>query len=376
MAGPTVHIVSFAVPDPPDYGGAIDVYYKIKALSEAGVSVVLHAWTYDNRGPGAELSGFCREIHLYPRQTHWSRAMGTTPYIIASRSDRALERRLLADANPILLEGMHNARLLDRASLRGRRMLLRMHNLEWDYYRELARQTGHPLKKLYYMAEGRRLAITRPVLHHADMLLAISEADRSGLERWFDRVEYLPAFHPYSSLSIPPGLGRFALYHGNLEVAENRRAAEWLMEEVFVNTGFPLVVAGRKPPKGWVEAWRRPGIDIVPDPFEAELSALFSEAQVHVLPTFQATGIKLKLLRALFSGRHVLITPDMAAGSASLAGLCRVAGNAADMRRQIGECWETAVTERETAARREVLQGEFCNAANARRLIQWLYPRH
>ena len=37
-----INIVSFNVPYPPNYGGIIDVYYKIKALREIGCEVVLH----------------------------------------------------------------------------------------------------------------------------------------------------------------------------------------------------------------------------------------------------------------------------------------------------------------------------------------------
>ncbi|MCX6283192.1 MAG: mannosyltransferase, partial [Bacteroidetes bacterium] len=39
-----LHIVSFDIPYPPDYGGVIDVYYKIKTLSEAGVKIHLHCF--------------------------------------------------------------------------------------------------------------------------------------------------------------------------------------------------------------------------------------------------------------------------------------------------------------------------------------------
>ncbi|MEI7802398.1 MAG: mannosyltransferase, partial [Bacteroidota bacterium] len=41
-----LHIISFNVPYPPDYGGVIDVYYKIKALKEAGVKIHLHCYEY------------------------------------------------------------------------------------------------------------------------------------------------------------------------------------------------------------------------------------------------------------------------------------------------------------------------------------------
>ncbi len=37
-----LHIIAFDIPFPPDYGGVIDVYYKIKTLSEAGVRIHLH----------------------------------------------------------------------------------------------------------------------------------------------------------------------------------------------------------------------------------------------------------------------------------------------------------------------------------------------
>ena len=42
-----LHIISFTIPYPPNYGGAIDVFYKIKALHSAGVKVHLHCFSYD-----------------------------------------------------------------------------------------------------------------------------------------------------------------------------------------------------------------------------------------------------------------------------------------------------------------------------------------
>ena len=41
-----LHIISFDVPWPADYGGVIDVFYKVKALHDIGVKVHLHCFTY------------------------------------------------------------------------------------------------------------------------------------------------------------------------------------------------------------------------------------------------------------------------------------------------------------------------------------------
>ena len=45
-SGKDIHIVSFNVPYPADYGGVIDVYYKLKALAALGIRVHLHCYQY------------------------------------------------------------------------------------------------------------------------------------------------------------------------------------------------------------------------------------------------------------------------------------------------------------------------------------------
>ena len=56
-----LHIVSFDVPFPPNYGGVIDVFYKIKALHKLGVKIILHTFDY-GRGKPTELNNYCEEI--------------------------------------------------------------------------------------------------------------------------------------------------------------------------------------------------------------------------------------------------------------------------------------------------------------------------
>ena len=41
-----IHVVSLQVPFPPDYGGVIDIYYKLKALKDAGYEIWLHTFQY------------------------------------------------------------------------------------------------------------------------------------------------------------------------------------------------------------------------------------------------------------------------------------------------------------------------------------------
>ena len=41
-----LHIVCLAQPYPPNYGGAVEMYYKLKALHAAGVKITLHIFLY------------------------------------------------------------------------------------------------------------------------------------------------------------------------------------------------------------------------------------------------------------------------------------------------------------------------------------------
>ena len=67
-----LHIVSFDVPFPPNYGGIIDVFYKIKALSELGVEIYLHAFEYKT-GKSEELEKICKKVYYYPRKTSYNK---------------------------------------------------------------------------------------------------------------------------------------------------------------------------------------------------------------------------------------------------------------------------------------------------------------
>ena len=61
-----LNIVSFDVPYTPNYGGAIDVYYKLKALNKLGVKIILHTYEY-GRGEQKELEKYCANIFYYKR---------------------------------------------------------------------------------------------------------------------------------------------------------------------------------------------------------------------------------------------------------------------------------------------------------------------
>ena len=99
----SLNIVSFDVPFPANYGGVIDVYYKLFWLKQAGVKIHLHCFSY-GRTPSHELEALCEKVYYYDRQIGLSGNFSLKPYTVKSRQSNEMEKNLLANDFPILFE--------------------------------------------------------------------------------------------------------------------------------------------------------------------------------------------------------------------------------------------------------------------------------
>mgnify|MGYP000174575900 CR=1 FL=1 len=226
------HVVSLQVPFPPDYGGVIDIYYKLKALKKMGYETWLHTFQYD-RSRAEQLNEVAARVSYYPRHRSVIRQLSHIPYIVSSRHCSKLLDDLLSDNAPILFEGLHCCAFLSDKRLKDRIKLVRTHNIEHEYYKELSRKTSG-WKKLYYELEAVKLAKYEKILLHADAILAISESDRCYFSSRYPQipVSLLPAFHAYAEVAPAGPKENYILYHGNLSVEENIEAAEYLLRQV------------------------------------------------------------------------------------------------------------------------------------------------
>ena len=364
-----LHIVSFDVPWPANYGGVIDVYYKVKALHDLGVRVHLHCFEY-GRVRAEELALVCETVHFYERHTGKHQLLNSLPYVVVSRRSDELVERLLEDDHPILFEGLHSCYHLGDPRLARRRRFVRTHNVEHDYYEGLANAERGAFKRTYFVNEARKLKKFEPVLSEADGILAISPSDQAYFSQHFRKVKHVPAFHSNDRVSVPEGLGDFCFYHGALGVPENDQAALYLVKEVFAGLPIPLVIAGSGASKELRSAVAKSNSAKLRENIPSEeITALVKAAQVNVLPTFQATGIKLKLLLCLFAGRHVVCNTPMVKDT-GLAELCHVHDDPQRMRLSIQACMaqhcDGAMIERRIA----VMEQRFCNRKNAEAIMR------
>jgi hypothetical protein len=367
-----LHIIAFDVPYPANYGGVIDVFYRVKAFIEAGVKVHLHCFEY-GRGE-QEILKRCHEVKYYKRDMSFAKQLSLMPFIVNTRRSEALVQDLLKDDYPILCEGLHTTAVLLDKRLKNRRIYVRAHNVEHDYYKGLGDTERCGWKRFFYHMEAWKLRRYEPVLKKAAGIFAISQQDVDYFSKHYNNVTLVPGFSAADSVCSETGRGEYVLYHGNLSVRENEEAAKWLIENVFSELDMACVVSGLNPSDKLKKlADKYSNVTLVANPDDAEMIDLLRQAQVNILVTNQPTGLKLKLLNALYNGRFCLVNTEMVRGT-SLESLCVVADEPEQMIAEIKRLMEEDFTDDDIEERDAQMRQLYDNESNAQKIIRAIYP--
>lgn len=367
-----LHIVCLDVPYPADHGGMFDLFYKIVALHKAGTKIILHCFEY-GKGEQDELRKYCSEVYYYKRTTGLRGFSFFLPYIVSSRRSKQLLRNLAVDNAPILLEGTHTTYLAYKNLFPGRTLLLRLHNIEQIYYYHLFKTENNFLRKLYYWRESKSLKkYEEKALKNVSIVLAVSKKDSIKIERQLmpDELFYLPVFLPFQEIKIIKGTGNYCLYHGNLSIAENEQVALWLADKIS-GTKIPIIVAGKNPSEALIKFLRQRNVRLIANPPDDEMFHLIQNAHINIVISFNDTGIKLKLLNALFHGRHCIVNEE-AIPDPEFKNYCTTVSSPQEMREIISALVNKPFTEIGIEERRKFLSNHFNNEMNAKKLSELL----
>jgi len=319
-----IHVVSFNIPYPPDYGGVMDVFYKIATLKQMGAGIILHCFTY-GRSRSRTLEKECLRVYYYRRDLNLFHIFRPDPFIVVSRRSNLLLQHLLADKNPILFEGLHTTSLLDHPALEGRMKMVRTHNIEHLYYRNLAANENNPFRKLFFKSEARKLERYEPILSKASLLLTISPGDTDYFRSRYNNTLFVGPFHPVNKCNAVDGRGDYVLLHGDFSTAENNASARFILSEIAPRWQYKTILAGKRPSEELIRmASHMDHVKVVANPSQTQMNDLISNAQVCLLNASQPTGMKLKLINALCSGRHIVTSEPVVAGT-TLESLCSIA---------------------------------------------------
>ena len=366
-----LNIISFDIPYPANYGGVIDVYYRIKALSDSGINIHLHCFKY-GRDESEQLKKICKKVYYYHRSKSVTNQLSFLPFIVKSRKSSSLLANLRSNNYPVLFEGIHCCSYLNHPALKNRVKVVRAHNIEHHYYKELSIKSNSVIERIYYRIEAAKLKNFEKVYNHADYIASISKNDRNYFQDKYGNTFLLLPGHQNNKVKSLAGQGNFILFHGNLSVEENEEAALFIVKEIASKIDSRFYIAGMNPSDFLKESIRKCGnVFLIENPGADEMQQLIRSAHINLLPTFQSTGFKLKLLNSLYNGRFCLGTPQLTDGT-GLQPLVEVAFNNQDFIKKIDKLLQIDFTNEMIQNRKMVLK-YFDNRQIISVLIDKLY---
>ena len=351
----------------------IDTFYRIKALHSLGIHIHLHCFEY-GRPHSIELESLCETVSYYQRKSGVFQHFSFLPFVVYTRRSNELLESLIKNDYPILFDGLHTTCHINHPLLSNRKKLVRLHNIEHRYYRTLVNYEPNLIKKIYYTVESFKLKRYEKVLENTDCILPLSIIEQDYFKKRYPNSVYLAPFHPFYESESLPGFGDYILYHGDLSVSENAIIAVSLISDIFSNISYPCIIAGKNPPDRILsKASHYSNIRIVSNPDNKEMNRLILNAHINLLPALSSNGFKLKLLFALYTGRHCLIN-SVIADSTSPSSLCHIADSKKETLEKISSLMQERFTEEMILERTKILSENYINLSNGKKLIDNIFP--
>ncbi len=363
-----LHIVCAEMPWPADCGDNIDIQNRLDAFHQNGVLIHLHYFGEEPEKVPRKLKNKCTSVSVYPEKNKGIYLSGKTPAVIHARIDEQLIETLNADNYPILMEGISVTGNLTGIRSENRKICIRVHREGSAYYNRLKKICSNPVKKLYYAAESYLMKKYVKSLPGDCMYACVSRIDARRLsDLGLPDVRFIPAFPSWQTVTAPVGMGNLCLFHGNLSAPENERTALWLLWNIFNKVRIPFVIAGKNPSRRLQKAASfLQHTCLISNPCDQEMNDLIRKAHINILPCLHPknpTGIRQKLLHALFEGRHCVATASMVAGT-DLEDACHIGNSANGMASIISQLYYLPFAEEEITLRKRLLCDRYNNEKN------------
>lgn len=303
-----LHLVSFDVPFPPDYGGASSVFQLLNLLQTNGIHVILHVYTYRDRKVTEKLKELCFRVYEYKRILGFSKQLSFIPYIVNSRNAPELLNNLAADQHPVLFEGIHTTKYLTQLLKYKNNLFLRAHNYESAYYAKLAHFEHSFFRKLYFKLESFRLKPYEALIAaKVKTVFCFTDKDASTFNSFGAKTMIFNPNILNIPLDIKEGRGTYLLIHANLSINDNVHSSLQLIKQIAPGNGINIKVAGKNPTPYLIEEISKyQNVEIIPNPSEKDLITLLQNAHIHLCFSEISEGFKIRVRTVLQYGRFIL----------------------------------------------------------------------
>ena len=296
----TIHIWSMDRLETTSYGCILEVRGQIENALKYDLQVILYAWSKKgllNDNP-MQMEGV--QFHTLARRKFKIYLSKRIPYIVSSRVSKVAKHKSMVQRGTVLVNGPHCSGIYHPKNA-----ILRLHNPEALYYKSLASQSKG-LRSLYFIWESLRLrkwekklakewngevwALTSSDSDYWNQMTPLSNSKVVGPMKTF--VFNIPESKPDQKILLVPG---------KFSVIENENAARISLK----SQDWKIIWAGHGASSDLkIEGESR--VKYVDKPNDEYISRLFSDAQAVLVHADHKSGIKLKLIQALYQARFII----------------------------------------------------------------------
>jgi hypothetical protein len=371
MQNQKLHVVSFDNPFPPKYGGVIDVFYKIKALYQLGIEITLHCFIDEIPNQNPELECITKKIFYYKREKNIWKFFSKVPFSVISRNHGHLLKNLNLDTNPILFEGLQTTYLLKKQKFLERKLYLRLHNIEENYYQGLSKSETNFFKKVVCYLESVKYHHYQKIIGKFDAVFTLSNYETQFILENFKKGNYIPVFHGNDSLINLSEFGNYAFYNGDLRIADNKRAVEFLINVFKKIPDYKLIIASSINLKIVRRQFKQMNnVEFIELESQSHLDVMLENAHINVMFSFQQAGTKLKVINALYKSRFSIINSNML-DDIDLKNLCILAENETEFVSAVNSVKNKSYFDFEN--RGIILERILSDTQNAKKMVKIIY---
>jgi len=364
-----INIVSFDNPFPPNYGGVIDVYYKIKALHEIGYTIYLHCFVKNVPHEFQDLKAITAKVYFYKIKNNPLFLFAGLPFSVISRSDSSLSENILKNKAPILFEGLKTTCLIHDVRLKNYTKILRLQNIEEDYFDGIAKSENSIFKKIAFKIEAKKYRKYKDVFSQLDGVITLSKFENEIIKKSVANTNYVPVFHGNKKVEFLDGFGKYAIYHGDLNTSDNKKCVTFLIE-IFKNLPTINLVIASGSNQDFVsnQIGNLKNVKFVLLQDFEHLKRLLNQAHISICWSFQKSGTKLKVINSLFNSRFCIINENII-DDEIVSDLCILVKEKEVLQEQIHHCFTTFFSDYET---RKIILEEYMNDYNNAKKIDEL----
>lgn len=216
--------------------------------------------------------------------------------------------------------------------------LYRIHNVEFEIWEQLSKNTNSILRKWSYNFIAKQLKkYELNSLGFIDTFIALSDSERTKFQLFYPKKTVAQIAicleESYFKSTYQNKAPKSILIIGSLDWNPNIEGIDWFLEHVYTKIPeIPLTIAGKGTPK---QNWFQPNIKIIRN-FDS-LEDLFSTHMLLIIPLLSGAGIRIKLLEAMNYGMPTISTTIAADGVQIDSKVLIIADNGATMYQKIME---------------------------------------